>query len=73
MAKREVVESTCDRCHKEEVTPLTPTTRRGEYQVPDGWIHVAANSKSSTLFEMDLCDDCKQNVLAAAGLADRLS
>ena len=74
MAKRQVVESTCDRCHKEVTVPLTPTTRRGdEFQIPEGWIHVAANSKSSTLFEMDLCDDCKQNVLAAAGLADRLS
>jgi hypothetical protein len=70
MAKQQVVESTCDRCHKETTNPLSPNNRRGEdFEVPDGWIHVSANSKTKTIFEMDLCDECKGTVLDAAGAA----
>ncbi len=70
MAKRQVVESTCDRCHKETTYPLTPNTKRGEeFEVPEGWIHVAANTKTKMIFEMDLCEDCKGTVIDAAGAA----
>jgi len=71
MARRQVVHSTCDRCHKEVTTPFVQNRRGEEFEVPDGWIHIAANGKSTTLFEMDLCDDCKGIVIEAAGMADR--
>ena len=73
MARRQVVHSTCDRCHKEVTTPFTPNRRGDEFEVPDGWIHISANGRTTTLFEMDLCDDCKGIVIEAAGLADRVS
>ena len=71
MAKQKVLLSTCDRCSHEERTPLHEKGlgRRNTYVLPSGWIHIEANSESATLFELDLCKECKRIVLEAAGAA----
>lgn len=72
MAKRQVVFSICDRCHIEVQTEFKPQTGRLDtFVLPDGWIHISANSRTATVFEMDLCDVCKATVLTAAGAARR--
>lgn len=73
MATREVLLSVCDRCHTEAETPL-PEKRRGrlpKYLLPPGWMNVAGNTTTHTVFEMDLCEECKGIVLNAAGSARR--
>lgn len=69
MAKRQVILSTCDSCHKEEMSPLDKKSRRDELDLPKGWLHVEGSTATSTVFEMDLCADCKKSVLEAAGVA----
>jgi len=69
MAKQHVLESSCDRCHKEVVTPFVRNPLRAQYDIPDGWIHIQANSKNTQEFAMDLCDECKSIVIEAAGRA----
>ena len=73
MATREVLLSVCDRCHVEAETPL-PEKRMGrkpKFLLPPGWMNVAGNTATHTVFEMDLCEDCKGIVLNAAGSARR--
>lgn len=67
MARVQVVLSTCDSCHFEERTPLSKGIRRGNYQLPPEWLHVSGNTATATVFEVDLCPDCKGVVLDAAG------
>jgi hypothetical protein len=71
MAKQKVLISSCDRCSHEERTPLKDRGlgRRNTYVLPSGWIHIEANTETATLFELDLCKDCKRIVLEAAGAA----
>lgn len=70
MSKQTVVVSSCDRCHKEVTMALSKVSQRGhDYDLPDKWLHVSGNTKSSLVFEMHLCEDCKQIVLEAAGAA----
>jgi len=72
MARKEVLFSTCDRCFKEvetDMEPLVAARRDEKFILPDGWIHVSGNTRKTTIFEMDLCDDCKGIVIAAAGRA----
>lgn len=70
MAQKEVIFSTCDKCYKEEQTDMQKGPARNEkFQLPDGWLHISANTKRSTVFEMDLCGECKLEVIAAAGRA----
>lgn len=64
--RQEVLESECDRCHTSIDTPL-PRLVRGQFDIPAGWLHIQANSKSVQEFAMDLCEDCKKIVLEAAG------
>lgn len=74
MAKKEVLFSTCDRCFKEAQTDIDKAPARAEkFQLPERWLHISANTRNTTAFEMDLCDDCKGIVIAAAGLADKAS
>lgn len=70
MARRAVVESTCDRCTTEHIEPL-PRRVRGEktLTLPDGWLHVSGATSRTVAFELDLCGECKLAVLAAAGVA----
>lgn len=67
MATKEVLFSTCDRCYKEVETDLEKPAKRAEFVLPVGWLHVAANTRQTTVFEMDLCEECKQIVIDAAG------
>lgn len=72
MATKEVLLSTCDRCHFEEQTPVEKHRlghRKEKYLLPPGWINIAANTSTHMVFEMDLCEDCKGIVLEAAGSA----
>lgn len=73
MAKRQVVVSTCDRCGREETTDFNkaPVSRAEEFLLPEHWLHVAGNTRKTTVFSMDLCGECKMTVLEAAGAADR--
>jgi hypothetical protein len=72
MAKQEVIVSTCDRCHVEDTVPLMRAKyQRSTLDLPIGWLHVSAVTATTTVFEMDLCKDCKGIVMEAAGRADR--
>lgn len=37
--------------------------------LPQGWLHISANTATSLVFEMDLCTECKQIVIEAAGMS----
>lgn len=67
MAKQQVVESTCDRCHTSVEEPLSSGIKNGNYLLPRDWLHVTAFTNNHTVFEMDLCVECKRKVLDAAG------
>lgn len=70
MSKKEVLLSVCDKCHVEVQTPLEKGRMgRKHYVLPPGWLNVSANTATHTVFEMDLCEECKVPVLAAAGSA----
>jgi hypothetical protein len=73
LARKQVVLSTCDRCGTEVHNDLhrKPYSRKEELILPDGWLHVAGNTSTTVVFEMDLCDICKITVLEAAGHAPR--
>jgi hypothetical protein len=74
MASKEVLFSTCDRCFKEAQTDIPQGPRKDtETLLPDNWIHISGRSKRTSVFEMDLCDDCKGIVIAAAGRGDKAS
>jgi len=77
MATKQVVSSECDRCHVEVVEDLDSRTKRQRpsdpFTLPKGWLHVSGNTSVTTVFELDLCQDCKLTVLEAAGKAQRLS
>lgn len=69
MASKEVVFTTCDRCYTEVQTDVDLAKRAQPYQIPVDWLHIHANSRTATVFEMDLCPDCKGIVIEAAGRA----
>lgn len=70
MAKKEVLFSTCDRCGIETQTDMDKKPGRPDkFALPPTWLHVEANTRSSTVFEIDLCEECKQPVIEAAGRA----
>lgn len=72
MAKQQVIVSVCDRCHVEDSAPLMRAKyQRSTLDLPIGWLHVSAVTATSTVFEMDLCGECKKIVLEAAGKAER--
>lgn len=69
MASKEVVFTTCDKCFKEAQQDVEKPTRQEKYILPPGWLHITGNTRTTTVFEMDLCEDCKQYVIEAAGRA----
>lgn len=70
MASQEILLSTCDRCTTEVRTPLDrKSKKRAELVLPHGWLHVSGNTSTALVFEMDLCEDCKQIVVEVAGKA----
>ena len=62
MAKKSVLVSTCDSCSKEVTHDLQVPSKRAEFDLPTGWIHVQGNDKSKELFALDLCDTCSKEV-----------
>lgn len=74
MSKKEVLLSICDRCHTEVQTEVQKHRlghRKEKYILPPGWLNVSGNTATHTVFDMDLCEDCKGAVLDAAGSARR--
>jgi hypothetical protein len=70
MASREVVVSICDRCTTEVSAPLSRKGKKhSDLVLPQGWLHIAGNTATTLVFEMDLCAECKQIVIEAAGRA----
>lgn len=69
MANLKVVTNTCDRCHREVNIPLAKnySPDRNRLILPDGWLHVSGMTNIAVEFTMDLCGECKDSVLAAAG------
>jgi hypothetical protein len=68
-----VVGVTCDRNGE---TVLIEVKKSGKhftdgFVIPEGWLHVSANTSESLVFESDLCPECAKPVLAAAGYADK--
>lgn len=66
MAKKKMLESECDRCHVNDRREL-PKGERGKHDLPPGWLHIQADTRTKLVFQMDLCGECKTAVLAAAG------
>lgn len=62
MAKKSVIESICDTCGKKVVEDFGPK-RRGEFDLPKGWIHLRADNRFKNVFARDICDDCAKPIL----------
>lgn len=69
MASQEILLSICDRCTTEVRTPLDRKRKKTEMVLPQGWLHVSGNTATALVFEMDLCEECKQIVVELAGKA----
>lgn len=69
MANKHVIETECDQCGTKVTNDVKET--RATILIPDGWIQVRVDTKSSTLFTRDLCDSCKLGILNAAGYSPR--
>jgi hypothetical protein len=67
LASVSVVESICDRCHTHDEQDLAVGIKNGKYVLPKNWLHIEAIQNNHTLFELDLCEECKGTVLEAAG------
>jgi hypothetical protein len=72
MARQKIVESECDRCHTSETAPLSTGIKNGNYVLPKGWLHVHGFTNNHSVFELDLCTECKVVVLEAAGKGRKL-
>lgn len=72
MARQQVVYSECDRCHVSEEAPLSAGIKNGKYVLPKGWLHVEGVTNTATVFEVDMCTECKGTVMEAAGHGRRL-
>lgn len=67
MAKKQVLVSTCDTCGKEVTTDFKPVPNRGEFELPDKWIHLRADTRTKNLLARDLCDECAKPILKVIG------
>jgi hypothetical protein len=63
MAKKTVLVSTCDTCGKTVTNDLKPVKERAEFDLPDKWIHLRADTRTKTIMARDLCDDCAKPIL----------
>lgn len=70
--RQQVVDSECDSCHRTEQQPLATGMRRGNYVLPNGWMHVQGFTSGHTVFEVDLCIECKRKVMESVGKGRRL-
>jgi len=57
-----VVRYECDSCHKIVEEP-TDTGFKWRGRVPKDWLHVDGFTNSHSVFKLDLCEDCKKEVL----------
>jgi len=62
MAKKSVIVSICDTCGKELTQDFGPK-KRGEFDLPKGWIHLRADSGTKSLMARDLCDECAKPIM----------
>lgn len=69
--RQQVVDSECDSCHRTEQHPLDSSTRRGKYVLPNGWMHVEGFTSNRSVFEVDLCPECKLSVMESVGRGQR--
>lgn len=73
MARKTVIESTCDQCGTEEVMDMP----RGRFALDDRillparWLHVTGETGSAVVFSMDLCGQCIAPALEIAGVYSR--
>lgn len=65
--RQQVVDSECDSCHRAEQHPLDTSKKRGGYTLPKGWMHVEGFTDRHSVFEVDLCTECKRTVLESVG------
>lgn len=72
MARQQVVQSECDSCHTVSEQPLNQGIRSGKYILPKNWMHVEGVTNTHTVFEVDLCPECKQRVMESVGKGRRL-
>ena len=70
--RQQVVDSECDSCHRTARQPLSSGIKNGRYVLPKGWMHVEGNTNNHTVFEVDLCTECKQAVMESVGKGRRL-
>jgi hypothetical protein len=70
--RQQVVDSECDSCHRTDQQPLATGMRRGHYVLPKGWMHVQGVTSNHTVFEVDLCTECKMAVMESVGKGRRL-
>ena len=63
VAKKTVLVSTCDTCGKEVINDFKPVKDRAEFDLPDKWIHLRADTRNKTIMARDLCDDCAKPIL----------
>lgn len=61
--KKQVLESTCDTCGKVVVNDFKPIKDRAEYDLPEKWIHLRADTRTKTIMARDLCDECAKPIL----------
>ena len=69
MANKHVVETECDQCGTTVFSDIKES--RATVLIPENWIQVRVDTKTSTLFTRDLCPDCKMGILNAAGYSPR--
>ena len=72
MAKKQVIQSTCDSCGKTENTEMDSKRadkgiRTEDFLLPEGWAHLRIDTNRTTIYQMDLCADCMKPVKETIG------
>jgi hypothetical protein len=62
MAKKSVIESTCDTCGKSVIEDFGPR-RKAEFDLPKGWVHLRLDTRRQQLVARDLCDECSKPLM----------
>lgn len=70
--RQQVVDSECDSCHRTETQPLASSVKNGKYVLPTGWMHIEGFTSNRSVFEVDLCPECKLAVMASVGKGQKL-
>lgn len=59
--RQHVVKYECDSCHKVVEESQATSVPRG--RMPKDWLHVDGFSNGQSAFKLDLCEECKQDVM----------